>query len=507
MINSKLHNPVIANNSHIENAVVQKVSTSEEVVFSDLNNATPVVPETGRIWYNAELGTFKFANNGVSGNEESYIDEFLSRTDIRQQSVKGKVNYEDTLNVFDIDGTLLLGVNSTSKTIAVEALSLTTKLTDTFTLISDNDDIKILADNSSDEFNINYGVIKTVGDTVKLMASTGIVISDGVTDKLNIDNINDSINATYATITATTSNIDFNTTNSLKITDGTNDKVVANNANDELAINYNNTTITGDATVDGNMVVTGDLTVGGQTSKVDIQSENLSIADNIITLNSNLTTEDPRLASAIVDGEDVDANAGISVNRGSEGIMDWIKWIESSDTTTDETLKEGRTYTSVWNYESTAPAYEMHKIVDEYTLARINADISGTSLVGYDGYIGSNIGSGVGFQLNADKLDNTVDAIVQEIDTNKFNTANAVRVGQTTTAGTTFTITHNLGTVFVNVKVQREEDDKWYFDTMPIEVVDENTIIIESSETTNIRYMIESIQGFDINQETDLVVS
>ena len=507
MIKSKLHNPIIANNSHIENAVVQKVSTVDEAVFSDLENATPVEPETGRIWYNAELGTFKFANNEVSGAGTSYIDEFLSRTDVRQQTVQGKVNYEDTLNIFDIDGTTLFGADSANKTIGIDATSVSSTITNTFSILADNSDIKFVADNANDALDINYRLINTVGETVKFTASTSLVISDGAIDKLVIDNTNDSITTSYATIDTNTTNTTLNTTATLKVTDGTNDKIVADNTNNELSINYANTTITGDATVDGNMVVTGDLTVGGQTTKVDIASETLTIADNVITLNSNLTTEDPRLASAIVDGEDVDQNAGISVNRGSEGVMDWIKWIESSDTTTVETLKEGKTYTSVWNYEGTVPAYEMHKVVDEYTLARINADISGTSLVGYDGYIGTNFSSGAGFQLTADKLDNTVDAIVQEIDTNKFNTANAVRVGQTSTAGTSFTITHNLGTVFVNVKVQREEDDKWYFDTMPIEVVDNNTIIIESTESTNIRYMIEAVQGFDIDQTTDLVVT
>jgi len=507
MINNKLHNPIIANNSHIENAVVQKVSTTDEAIFSDLDNATPVVPETGRIWYNAELGTFKFANNEVSGTGTSYIDEFLSRTDIRQQTVKGKVNYEDTLNIFDVDGATLFSADSASKIISIDATSISSTITNTFSILADNNDIKLLADNTNDVMGINYRLINTVGETVKLTASTSIVISDGATDKLVIDNTNDSVTATYATIEATTSNTIFNTTNILKVTDGTNDKIIADNTNDELSINYTNTTLTGDATVDGNMVVTGDLTVGGQTTKVDIASETLTIADNVIMLNSNLTTEDPRLASAIVDGEDVDQNAGISVNRGGEGVMDWIKWIESTDTTTTETLKEGKTYTSVWNYEGTVPAYEMHKVVDEYTLARINSDISGTSLIGYDGYVGTNFSSGAGFQLTADKLDNTVDAIAQEIDTNKFNTANAVRVGETTTAGTSFTITHNLETVFVNVKVQREEAGKWYFDTMPIEVVDANTIVIESTESTNIRYMIEAVQGFDIDQTTDLVVT
>lgn len=503
MLKSKLHNPIVAKNSHIENAVVEKVNTASEQVFADLGNTTPVVPETGRIWYNSELGTFKFANNGGA----DYIDEFLSRTDVRQQTVQGKVNHEDTLNIFDVDSATLFGADSATKAITFDANTIAATVTDTFKISADNGDIKFVADNTNNSMDINYRTINTVGETVKITASTSIIISDGATDKLVIDNTNDTIVATYDSITATGSTATFNTTGVLKVTDGTNDKIIADNTNNELAINYTNTNVTGDVSVDGNMVVSGDLTVGGTTTKVDILSESLSIADNIITLNSNLTTEDPRLASAIVDGEDVDANAGIAVNRGSEGVMDWLKWTESSDTSTTETLKEGIAQVSIWNYEATTPSYELHQIVDEYTLARLNVDISGSSLVGYDGYVGTNYATGAGFQLTAQPVDDAVDTIVQEIDTNKFNTANSVRVGETTTAGTSFTITHNLATVFVDVQVQREEGGKWYFDVLPIEVVDANTITIVSTESTNIRYMIKAIEGFDINQTTDLVVS
>ncbi len=501
MLKSKLHNPIIAQNSHIENAVVEKVNTTAESVFADLGNA--VVPETGRIWYNSELGTFKFANNGGT----NYIDEFLSRTDVRQQTVQGKVNFEDTLNIFDVDSATLFGADSATKAVAIDANTVDSTVTTTFRILADNGDIKFIADNANNSMDINYRLINTIGETLNITASSSIVVSDGATDKLIIDNTNDSITATYTDITTNTTTSTFNTTGTIKVTDGTNDKIVGDNVNNELSINYANTTLTGDATVDGNMVVTGDLTVGGQQTKVDVQSESLSIADNVITLNSNLTTEDPRLASALVDGEDVDHNAGVAVNRGSEGVMDWIKWIESTDTSSAETLKEGTSQVSIWNYEATTPAYELHQIVDAYTIGRLNTDISGSSLVGYDGYVGTNYASGFGFKLDAQKVDAVVDTIVEEIDNNKFDTANSVRVGETTTAGTSFTITHNLGTVFVNVEVQREEDGKWFFDVLPVEVVDANTITIESTESTNIRYMIKAVEGFDINQSTDLVVS
>ena len=245
----------------------------------------------------------------------------------------------------------------------------------------------------------------------------------------------------------------------------------------------------------------------------------MTIADNVIILNSNLDlTVDPRLASTIVDGTDVDANAGLAVNRGSEGILDLIKWVESTDVTTLETLKEGTANVSIWNYEAAIPSYELHQIIDAYTLGRQIVDKSGTSWIGYDGYEGINYtnainagatsddASNYSFKIEPDQLDNVVDTLVQEIDNIKFDNNNSVRVGQTVGMGTEFTITHNLGTVFVDVRIQREDEGAWYFDTLPIQVIDENTIKVVSTEITRIRYMISAIQGFDVNHATELVI-
>jgi hypothetical protein len=534
MLKSKLHNPIIAKNSHLENAVVEKVNLANEQVFSDLGNATPVVPETGRVWYNTESGTFKFANIGAGGNGENYVDEFLSRTDLRPQTVASKVDFKDTVKVLNTDGTEQLVVDSSTKTITVDnstAINITTAdisaaVSGTIT-ITDGTNDKIVADNTNNSLIINYANIGTVGQTVNVTAASDFTVNDGVSDKLVLDNTGDSATINYATITANTTTTEINATNAtanvgnvLKLTDGTNDKIVADNTNNTLDVNYAETTITGNATVDGNMVVTGDLTVGGQTTKVDVQSESMVIADNVIVLNSNLESDvDPRLASAIVDGTDVDHDAGVAVNRGSEGVLELIKWIESTDTTTTETLKEGTANVSIWNYEAATPAYELHQIIDAYTLGREVKDLSGAKWVGYDGETGTNYANAIGsgatdaeaseyaFKVDAGKLDSTIDQIVQEIDAVKFDDMNSARVGETPSAGTEFTITHGLGTVFVDVKIQREEAGNWYFDVLPIQVIDSNTIKVVATESTKIRYMISAIQGFDVNQATELTIA
>jgi len=551
MIKSKLHNPIIAKNSHIENAVVQKVSNAEELFISDLENIVPIVPETGRIWFNTDKGSFHFANIGAGGNDENYVDEFLSKTDLRPQDIVSKVDFNDTVNInnttngesiFKIDSTTRIftinGVDQSTTLSGNVTISVTGNVTETvssskqlnvtdnlgfkigklFKVTDSSNNSKISANNTLNALNINYATIGVNGQTETHTLSDKFVINDGSTDKFIIDNTNDKVSIVYSEIETTSTDVFANVTNIFKLTNGTTNKIVANHSTDSLDITYAETNINGNATIDGNMVVTGDLTIGGQATKVNIAAENMTIADNVIILNSNLTTEDPRLASAIVDTAEVDNNAGVAVNRGSEGVLNLIKWIESTDTTNVETLKEATANVSIWNYESATPSYELHQILDAYSAARQTAGKSGTSWIGYDGYVGSNYTMAIAggatpaealeysYKLDADSLDNTLDSIVQEIDSLKYNANNTTRVGETPSAGTVFTISHNLGTVYVDVVTQREEDGEWYFDILPIQVIDENTVKIELTESAKIRYMISAVEGFDINQATELVI-
>lgn len=550
MIKSKLHNPIIAKNSHIENAVIEKVDLSTELLFSDLGNVTPVVPETGRIWFNTESGTFKFANIGKGGDENNYVDEFLSRTDKRQQSVVSKVDFNDTVRIKSVGGSSIFTVDSSSRNITVSGVNYSETLTGTssvavegdvtetfqanqttsvsgnlglnvggvVTLKDSGDNIKLSSDHVSNALTANYATISLNGQTETHTLSNKFVVNNGTTDKFIIDNTNNKVTINYGVVETTNANMYINSTSKLTITDGSSNKIIADNEANSLTINYGDISVTGNTTFDGNMIVTGDLTIGGQATKVTVSAENMMIADNVIVLNSNLTTEDPRMASALVEGTDVDGNAGIAVNRGSEGILDLIKWVESTDTSTVETLKEGTAQVSIWNYEAATPAYELHQILDLYTAGRQTKDKSGASKVGYDGEQGVNYVSAINsgatpteafeysFKVDAGKLDTVIDSIVQEIDAIKFNGNNTVRVGETPAAGTSFTITHNLGTVFVDVRIQREESGKWYFDVLPTQVVDANTVKVESSESTKIRYMITAIEGFDVNQATELIV-
>ncbi len=73
-----------------------------------------------------------------------------------------------------------------------------------------------------------------------------------------------------------------------------------------------------DTTINGDLHIKGDLTVVGSATTVNIISEDVLIADNFITLNSNVTGGTPT------------ENAGIDISRGDE-TNSRILWNESTD--------------------------------------------------------------------------------------------------------------------------------------------------------------------------------
>ena len=89
------------------------------------------------------------------------------------------------------------------------------------------------------------------------------------------------------------------------------------------------------AEVSGNLVVNGNLTVSGTTTTVN--SETISLADNIIDLNSNFTTGTPT------------ENAGIKIKRGDSSDVQ-IRWNESTDKW--EITNDGTSYSSIAGLES-----------------------------------------------------------------------------------------------------------------------------------------------------------
>jgi hypothetical protein len=86
----------------------------------------------------------------------------------------------------------------------------------------------------------------------------------------------------------------------------------------KLTVDYStgDTNISGDVNISGSTIISGDLTVSGTTTTIN--TEEILLADNIITLNSNYAGSTPT------------ENAGIEVNRGSLPNSQ-VRWNETTD--------------------------------------------------------------------------------------------------------------------------------------------------------------------------------
>tara|TARA_Y100000592_G_scaffold71489_1_gene111287 strand:- start:6170 stop:9880 length:3711 start_codon:yes stop_codon:yes gene_type:complete len=127
-----------------------------------------------------------------------------------------------------------------------------------------------------------------------------------------------------------------------------------------------NTRITGNQTISGNQTITGDLTVEGTTTTID--SRNLVVEDNIITINEN--------ASGATD-------AGIMINRTSANNALFI-WDETSDKFKfGTTTQDGSTVTDFSNLTlSNIQVATPSANDDAATKAYVDSQISGSGQTG-----------------------------------------------------------------------------------------------------------------------------
>ena len=105
------------------------------------------------------------------------------------------------------------------------------------------------------------------------------------------------------------------------------DSLTSKTTNTDITITANGT---GSVRVDDNLVITGNLTVSGTTTTIN--TETISLADNIIDLNSNFTTGTPT------------ENAGIRIMRGDSSNVS-IRWNEATDKW--EFTNDGTTYVEI----------------------------------------------------------------------------------------------------------------------------------------------------------------
>ena len=137
--------------------------------------------------------------------------------------------------------------------------------------------------------------------------------------------------------------------------------VTAVNEIDTTAGNLIIDSVGGTVTVDDNLVVSGNLTVSGTTTTVNTAT--LSIADNVVTLNSDLTTGSPT------------ENAGIEVLRGSSSTVS-VRWNEANDKW--EATNDGTTYGNLLTTADTGTITST--MIADGTI--VNADINASAAIG-----------------------------------------------------------------------------------------------------------------------------
>ena len=116
------------------------------------------------------------------------------------------------------------------------------------------------------------------------------------------------------------------------------DSISSKTTDTDLSLSGNGTGkvyLNDNAEVNGNLVVTGNFTVSGTTTSVN--TETISLADNIIDLNSDFTTGTPT------------ENSGIRVVRGDSNAVQ-VRWNESTDKW--EFTNDGTTYSPMASNDS-----------------------------------------------------------------------------------------------------------------------------------------------------------
>jgi hypothetical protein len=159
------------------------------------------------------------------------------------------------------------------------------------------------------------------------------------------------------------------------LTDLSDVTITSASTNQVLSYNGSAWVNTSNPTVAGNLTVTGNLTVSGTTTTVN--STTLSVADNVITLNSDVTTGSPT------------ENAGIEVLRGASATVA-LRWNETEDWW--EFTNDGTTYqrivTNVVTNAQTGTAYTLvladkDKLVEMANASAITLTVPADNTVAY----------------------------------------------------------------------------------------------------------------------------
>lgn len=291
----------------------------------------------------------------------------------------------------------------------------------------------------------------TSGDYVQsVSAGTGVTVTggtgEGSTPSIAIgQNVATTANPTFAGVTG--GNVQVGVT-----------------GDNEIDTDEGNLTIDsagGTTTLDDNVIVTGDLTVQGTTTTVS--TETLLVADNIITLNSNVTGSPTE-------------NAGIEIERGTSANVE-LRWNETNDTW--EATRDGSTFANLVLVGDDIPTSDITNFTEDVQ------DVVGGMVSGSNSLSATyNDGAGTlsldttlattSYLSKTSGLAVDVSALETKLVTDSFTKKATANVGNGT--NTSFAVAHNLGTRDIQVQVY----DNASYDTVECDVVrtDANTVTV-----------------------------
>ena len=461
MAKIKLHNPELAANSVFSNFIVESVISDPTVV--GLKNA-------GRIWFNTNekklKGTFinqagdaleikSLADNADVAGINGSITAEVKRATAAEAALTNALNIETAARI--------AGDSSLDTRVTAVESQVNGKIGDLTNLTTDAKDTIVAAVNEIDA-NINAEVARATAAESALNNTLTTAINAEVTRATAAES---ALNNTLTT--AITAEVTRATTAEAALTNALNTEIAARIAGDATLTSdlnskflsktttdaqtvISDTTFNGDLTTDGNLSVEGDTILNGDTiigdsvspttlsinsqvitatdvtvgkdlkiignllvqgAQTIVETEILKIADNIITLNNGIGAVEPT------------ENAGLEVDRGTEGVQTIIQWNEVLDRVEVAENNAGvislvkvATASDIAAETTRATAAEaaLTNALSTETVARTSADSAlDTRVTAVESQVNGKIGDLTGLTTNAK---DTIVASVNEIDAN-----------------------------------------------------------------------------------------
>lgn len=437
--------------------IVSITGTSGEIDVTVVDGvATISLPSTVNVDISGNAATADYATSAGSASTATnadYATSAGSATNADYATSAGSATTADSATNADYATTA-----GTANAVAANSVALGTDTTgDYVASVSGTDGVSISGSGEGAAVtiaNTDKGSSQNIFKNVSVNGTT--IVADNNDDTLTIaagSGISVSGNATSDTVTISNDGVTSisGTTNEIEVS-GSTGSVTVGLPNDVIIGN--------DLTVSGDAIVQGDLTVNGTTTYINTQD--LNIEDNIITLNYGTTGSPTK-------------NAGIEVARGDSPTTA-LRWNETSDiwdaTTDGSTYKKillsgDAASTDISDFAEAAQDAVGGILADtatiDFTYSDATPEITADVKLATTSYLSGTSGLAV-----------DISSVETKLVTDGFTKKASANVGNGT--NTSFAISHNLGTRDVVVNVY----DNSSYDTVECDVVrtDTNTVTV-----------------------------